>query len=133
MRIPLDDGSRGGVIGGGPAGSLFANFLLTFRRRVGLRESGRGGTPPSVPHPAPQSVRPGTPLKEKRIAAIHRGGGPRDLREARWGGLDGYLLRLVRELGANVIPRRVDDVSWEGERPVARLSGSAQPPDPPRG
>jgi len=172
MRMTLSDGSRVGVIGGGPAGSLFAKFLLTFGQRIGLRyhvdiyeprdfsQPGPAGCnmcggivseslvqalaadgitlPPEIVqrgidsyvlHTDTQSVRLGTPLKEKRIAAIHRGGGPRDLREAKWGGLDGYLLRLVRELGANVIPRRVDDVSWEGQRPVVRLSGSTQPYD----
>src|SRR3972149_7667828 len=37
MRLTLEDGSRVGVIGGGPAGPLFANFLLPFSQRIGLR------------------------------------------------------------------------------------------------
>src|SRR5574341_2553086 len=36
-RTPLEDRAAVGVIGGGPAGSLFAYFLLSFARRVGLR------------------------------------------------------------------------------------------------
>src|SRR3990172_5373085 len=32
----LENGSRVAVIGGGPAGSLFACFLLTFARRANL-------------------------------------------------------------------------------------------------
>ena len=36
MGIALDDGSRAGVIGGGPAGSLFAYFLPMFAKRADL-------------------------------------------------------------------------------------------------
>ncbi len=36
-NLRLQDGSRVGVIGGGPAGSLFAYFLLSAARRRGLR------------------------------------------------------------------------------------------------
>jgi flavin-dependent dehydrogenase len=36
MSLPLEDGSRIGVIGGGPAGSLFAYFALVFAERLGL-------------------------------------------------------------------------------------------------
>ena len=36
MTMVLDDGSRIGVVGGGPAGSFFAYFLLTFAERMGL-------------------------------------------------------------------------------------------------
>jgi flavin-dependent dehydrogenase len=35
-RLPLEDGSRVAVIGGGPAGSLFAYFLLRFATSAGL-------------------------------------------------------------------------------------------------
>src|SRR3970040_1686204 len=34
--IRVHDGSRSGVVGGGPAGSLCAYFLLTFARRMDL-------------------------------------------------------------------------------------------------
>lgn len=36
-NLRLQDGSRVGVIGGGPAGSLFAYFLLSLARRTGLK------------------------------------------------------------------------------------------------
>ncbi|MBI4297408.1 MAG: hypothetical protein HY676_02620 [Chloroflexi bacterium] len=36
MSMQLDNGSRAGVIGGGPSGSLLAYFLLLFARRIGL-------------------------------------------------------------------------------------------------
>jgi flavin-dependent dehydrogenase len=160
MSIPLTDGCRVGVIGGGPAGSLFSYFLLTFANRLDLdvtldiyeprdfTKPGPGGCnmcggivsellvqmlaaeginlPPAIVqrgidsyvlHTDETSTRIDTPLKEKRIAAIHRGGGPRDVKELRWGGLDGYLLGLAREMGATVIPARVSDAGWDGERP----------------
>ncbi len=168
MGLILDNGSRIGVIGGGPAGSLCAYFLLSFARRMDLdiavdiyeprdfTQPGPGGCnmcggivseslvqalalegilpPPTVVqrgidsyvlHTDGDSVRIQTPLKERRIAAVHRGGGPRGLQEGRWGGLDGYLLDLARSLGANVIAARVTDLTWDGGRPQVRLPGAA--------
>ena len=152
-RAPLENGTRVAVIGGGPAGSLFAYYLLSFARRVALRLEvdifeprdftvvGPTGCnmcggiiseslvqalavegidlPPSLVqrgidayelHTTDARLAIETPLKEKRIAAVHRGGGPRDAAALRWGGLDGYLLGLARELGAKVVPARVTDV-----------------------
>lgn len=53
-----------------------------------------------------------TPLQEKRIAAVYRGPGPRDLKEFKWGSFDGHLLELAVEKGANVLRERVTDVAW---------------------
>jgi flavin-dependent dehydrogenase len=164
VRIALDDGDRVGVIGGGPAGSLFAYFLLTFAGRMDLdlrvdiyepRDFTKPGPAgcnmcggivseslvqalaldginlPSaivqrgidsyVLHTREGHLRIDTPLHEKRIAALHRGGGPRDSTERRWGGLDGYLLTLAQGLGARVIPVRVGEVGWGDGRPQVRL------------
>ena len=164
MNIPLEDGSRVAVIGGGPAGSLSAYFLLTFASRVGLdlkvdifeprdfTQPGPGGCnmcagivsesliqflasdginlPTTVVqrgidsyvlHTDETSVTIDTPLHEKRIAAVHRGGGPRDVSEVRWGGLDGYLLGLAQQLGARVVKARVSDVAWDQGRPQVQL------------
>src|SRR3990170_5137270 len=168
MGIRLHDGSRIGVVGGGPAGSLFAYFLLTFARRMDLNlcldiyeprdftQTGPDGCnmcggivseslvqalavegiglPSSVVQrgidsyvlcTAGNRVRIDTPSKEKRIAAVHRGGGPRDLREVKWGGLDGYLLTRARELGAVVVPARVSDVGWDNGRPQVHLQNTS--------
>lgn len=161
MSISLEDGSRVAVIGGGPAGSLFAYFLLTFADRldldlhvdiyesrdftqrgpVGCNMGGgivseslvqalaiegielpesvvQRGIDSYVLHTEESSVKIDTPLHEKRIAALHRGGGPRDAATSKWGGLDGYLLGLAEDLGANFIRTRVGKVGWEDERPV---------------
>ena len=169
MGIALEDGSRVGVIGGGPAGSLFAQFLLRFAERMELGLSvdiyePRDFTKPGpagcnmcggivseslvqalaiegvplpsdivqrgldsyVLHTDTESLRIETPLQEKRIAAIHRGGGPRDIKEIKWGGLDGYLLTLARDLGAKVVAARVGEVGWDDGRPQVRLPDHAE-------
>lgn len=56
------------------------------------------------------SVRIETALHEKRIGTLHRGIGPRDLREIKWESFDNYLLTLAIDQGARVIRRRVLEV-----------------------
>ncbi len=169
MNLALEDGSKVAVVGGGPAGSLFAYFLLTFAERLDLSlqvdvyeprsfsQPGPGGCnmcggivsesliqalgvegielPPSVVqrgidsyvlHTDRERVKLDTPLAEKRIAAVHRGGGPRDVDTVRWGGLDGFLLDMAQKLGARVVPARVSDVSWDGDRPQVHVKDSVE-------
>ena len=169
MKTNIEDGARIGVIGGGPAGSLFAYFLLTFARRLDLdvcldiyepRDFTRPGAagcnmcggivseslvqalaidgialPPSIVqrgidsyvlHTDTQRVRIDTPLDEKRIAALYRGGGPRDITDRHWRGLDSHLLGLAEELGAHVHRTRVREVGWDNARPQVRLSDRAE-------
>ena len=57
-----------------------------------------------------------TPLKEKRIAAIYRGNGPRSSEPLTSCSFDGYLLDLAREKGARVIQQLVSDVQRDGDR-----------------
>ncbi len=51
-----------------------------------------------------------TPIREKRIASVYRGSGPRDNKENRWISFDGYLLNLALNNGAHLIQNRVDDI-----------------------
>ncbi len=167
-QLTLQDESRVGIIGGGPAGSLCAFFLLRFSRARGIAlhvdiyeprdftAPGPGGCnmcggivseslvqalavegidlPPSVVQRGidayvlntdEDAVAIVTPTREKRIAAVHRGGGPRDLGVLRWGGLDGHLLSRAQELGARVIAHRVSDARWDGRRPQVRFNSQA--------
>ncbi len=169
MGMTIEEGSRIGVLGGGPAGSMFAYFALNFAQLmdmqievdiyeprdftkpgpVGCNMCGgivsesliqslalegihipstvmQRGIDSYVLHTDSDSIRIDTPLREKRIAAVHRGGGPRDARELKWGGLDGHLMGLAQKLGAKVITARVADVGWDNGRPQVRLKDSAQ-------
>ncbi|MHC4504932.1 MAG: NAD(P)/FAD-dependent oxidoreductase, partial [Planctomycetota bacterium] len=71
-----------------------------------------------------------TPLREQRIAAVHRGGGPRDLKVRRWESFDHHLQKLALDRGANLVCHRVDDVTWNDGRPqIKSPDGSGQPYD----
>jgi flavin-dependent dehydrogenase len=67
------------------------------------------------------SVRIETPLQEKRIGAVYRGPGPRDIKEIKWGSFDGYLQKLAIEKGANVINERVDEILWDDGLPQIKV------------
>ena len=66
------------------------------------------------------SVHINMPLQEKRIGAVYRGPGPRNLKEFKWGSFDGHLQKLAVEKGAQVIQQRVSDVSWVEGWPEVR-------------
>jgi flavin-dependent dehydrogenase len=62
-------------------------------------------------------VRIETPLNEKRIGAVTRGSGPRDIKEIKWDSFDGHLQKLATTKGANVINERVTTVNFNNGRP----------------
>lgn len=162
----LTDGSRVAVLGGGPAGALFAYFLLDMAERVDLRlevdiyeprafaqpgpvgcnmcggiisetlvqnlavdgvflsnEVIQRGIDSYVLHTDVGSVRIATPNDEMRIGAVHRGGGPRDVTEAKWESFDHHLLSNAVERGARVIQARVEELGREEGRPTIRTRG----------
>ena len=167
--IILEEGNRVGVVGGGPAGSLFSYFLLLFAERSGrdiqldiyepraFEQPGSAGCnmcggiiseslvqslaveginlPDTVVQRGIESYvlhtergtgRIETPIGEKRIAAVHRGGGPRTVREAKWESFDAHLLKLAIAQGANHCAARVSELGWYGDKPQAKVKG--QPP-----
>ncbi len=63
------------------------------------------------------------PLDERKVAAVHRGGGPRTLQERRFGSFDGYLLDLAVSLGARRQRSRVDGFQWADGRPQVKAQG----------
>jgi flavin-dependent dehydrogenase len=172
-QIKLEDGSRVGIIGGGPAGSFFSYFLLDIADRIGLDinidiyeprnfffPSPMGcnmcggiiseslvqnlategiNLPPEIVqrgidsytlHTNEGSVEIGTPLQEKRIAAVHRGCGPKDVKETKWGSFDGFLQVLVLEKGANLIQSRVENVQFQNGLPeIIQTSKESNPYD----
>jgi flavin-dependent dehydrogenase len=76
------------------------------------------------------SVRIGAPRREKRIAAVHRGPGPRGLTVRKWESFDRYLLSMARAHGAELVPERVEAVTWEEGRPrLKSRRGISEPYD----
>lgn len=159
-QLQLNDHSRIGVIGGGPAGSFSSFFLLDMAMRMGIKievdiyeprdftQAGPSGCnmcggiiseslvqilateginlPTTVVqrgidsyvlHTDIGNVTIETPLREKRIGAVHRGGGPRDVIEFQWDSFDRHLQDLAVSKGARVIPKRADQVIWENGKP----------------
>jgi flavin-dependent dehydrogenase len=55
--------------------------------------------------------------REKRIAAVYRGGGPRGVVESRWHSFDGHLLDLAKERGVQVHQERVEGIDRNGGKP----------------
>ncbi|MFN2124612.1 MAG: hypothetical protein ACK2UP_14030, partial [Candidatus Promineifilaceae bacterium] len=108
-RIDLDihvdiyeprDFSRPGPIGCNMCGGIISESLVQMLAAEGLI------LPPTVVqrgidsytlHMDVGSVRIDTPVAEKRIAAVTRGPGPRDLKEIKWDSFDGYLQKLAVE------------------------------------
>jgi flavin-dependent dehydrogenase len=167
QNLQLEDGSKIGIVGGGPAGSFCAIFLLDMAERLGLdlkveiyepRDFTKPGPsacnmcggiiseslvqhlaaegiilPPTVVQRGIDSymmhvdigrVRIKTPLEEKRIGAVYRGPGPRDIKEIKWGSFDGHLQNLAIEKGADVVPKRVSKLAWVDGKPQINVRGS---------
>lgn len=128
-RIDLDlqldiyeprDFSRSGPIGCNMCGGIISESLVQMLATEGII------LPPTVVqrgidsymlHMDVGSVRINTPLREKRIAAVSRGPGPRDLKEVKWQSFDGHLQKLTAAEGANIINQRVREIVWEDGRP----------------
>lgn len=70
-------------------------------------------------------VRIDTPLHEKRIAGVHRGAGPRGIKEVKWHSFDGYLLSLAMEKGACLVKGRVDEIAWHQGQPQLKVAGGS--------
>jgi len=78
-----------------------------------------------VLHMEEGNVRIDTPLREKRIAAVHRGAGPRGIKEMKWRSFDGYLLELTTNKGAHLVSKRAESVGWDNGRPQVKARGGA--------
>jgi flavin-dependent dehydrogenase len=73
------------------------------------------------------SLRIETPVHEKRIATVYRGG-PKAPKKAPWENFDSYLLGLAREKGAKLIHANVERLWTENGRPMAEAGGKVYGP-----
>jgi len=121
--------SRPGLSGCNMCGGLVSESLIQAMALEGINLPSavvQRGIDSYVLHTRDSDVKLDTPVKEKRIAAVHRGGGPSETWAEPDGGLDGYLLDLARQRGAKVVGTCVDQVVWDKGRPQVRLGGTAQ-------
>jgi flavin-dependent dehydrogenase len=109
------DYSRPGPVGCNNCGGIVSESLVQHLATEGINLPDsvvQRGLDSYVLHTVDGSVvHIDTPQSEKRIAAVHRGAGPRDQEQARWRSFDGYLQELAAGKGANIVRKRVADVS----------------------
>ncbi len=74
-----------------------------------------------VMHTAIGTCRLETPTHEKRIAAVHRGAGPRTSQELKGNSFDGYLLDMAVGKGATYHRGRVSNLRWNDGRPELQV------------
>ncbi len=112
--------SQAGPAGCNMCGGIISESLVQLLATEGVN------LPPSVVqrgiasytlHMDVGSVQIATPVQEKRIAAVHRGAGPRGLTVSRWDSFDGHLLELAKGKGATVVAEKVEDITWRDGKP----------------
>ena len=74
------------------------------------------------------TVRIETPIEEKRIAAVYRGAGPRDIQIRKWGSFDHHLEGLAVARGATVTRGRVTEIALDNGRPSIAVKGGEPKP-----
>ena len=114
------DFTRPGPAGCNMCGGIISESLVQLLATEGIN------LPPSVVqrgidsyvmHMDVGTVRIDPPRREKRIAAVHRGAGPRGIIDARWQSFDDHLLQLAQQRGAKVVRARVDGIDFNGGKP----------------
>jgi flavin-dependent dehydrogenase len=109
-----------GPAGCNHCGGIVSESLVQHLATEGIRVPDRviqRGIDSYMLHTDVGSVRIETPLREKRIAAVYRGNGPRGSAPIEVFGFDRYLLELAEASGATVRRRLVDGIRFESGRP----------------
>ena len=120
------DFDQPGPIGCNMCGGIVSESLVQMLATEGINlplQVVERGIDSYVLHMPEGSVRIETPLHEKRIAAVHRGAGPRGVQEIKWRSFDGYLLELALNKGARRVRGRVDDVALKDDRVWVKIQG----------
>lgn len=116
FSLPAPGGCNmcGGIVSESLVQALATDGIILSRRVV------QRGISSYVLHMDVGKVLIDTPLKEKRIAAVTRGSGPRDIKVMRWDSFDGYLQKMAVQKGANLIDQRVSAVEIKNGRPYLK-------------
>lgn len=117
------DFSRRAPHGCNMCGGIVSESLVQTLGTEGINLPGtvvQRGIDSYVMHMDEGSVRIETPLLEKRIGAVHRGAGPRDVEQPKWESFDGHLLKLAVEKGVRLTRSRVVEIARDNGRPRLR-------------
>ncbi len=130
IRLSIDiyeskDFSSPGPPGCNMCGGIVSESLVQLLATEGIRLPStvvQRGIDSYVLHTDVGTVRIDPPGREKRIAAVHRGAGPRGDATIRWESFDAYLLNLAAEKGASVIRERVVGIERTNGKPRIRTN-----------
>lgn len=120
------DFSKYGPEGCNRCGGLISESLVQLLATEGINIPSkiiRRGIKSYVLHTDAGSVSIDTPLQEKRIAAIYRGGGPLGAKNVKSGSFDKYLQSLAVEKGAHLINDRVESICFDSNYPQVKTLG----------
>lgn len=120
------DFSRTAPHGCNMCGGIISESLVQHLATEGINLSSsviQRGIDSYMLHTDTGTVRIEAPVPESRIGAVHRGAGPRDLKERKWESFDGHLLGLTKARGAQVVQVRVEEARIENGHPVLKARG----------
>lgn len=108
-----------GPVGCNHCGGIISESLVQLLSTEGIllpSDVVRRGIGSYVMHTDDMNVKIETPLREKRIASVFRGSGPRGSKATEWNSFDKYLQDLCIKKGANVIIDKVVGIEYHNDR-----------------
>lgn len=115
------DFTRQGPAGCNHCGGIISEILVQMLSLEGINLPDsvvQRGINTYLLHTSHGSVRIETPMLEKTIATVYRGGGPKSVISDRKESFDRFLLSLAEKMGAKIRPIHVDDISLHRDRPI---------------
>ena len=109
------DFSKPGPMGCNNCGGIISEWLVQTLAMEGINLPSKvvqRGLESYSMHLDVGSVKIETPHQEKRIATVHRGSGPRDVKESNWDSFDAHVFKMAREAGANWIQNKVVELCY---------------------
>jgi len=125
----LRDYNRPGPASCNHCGGIVSESLVQLLAAEGIvlsSDVGQRGLDSYVLHMGVGEVRIDNALHEKRIAAAHRGAGPRGVVDPKWRSFDGYLQKLAVDHGANMIVDRVSKITLDDGHPRVETKGGSE-------